>query len=277
MPAASGASATPMPAGAAAALVDGVLGDAVVGSDAFDIPRHVAGDGGGGPQHRLARAWRPAPSRRWTARCGISRRGCSACRWSSCWARRARRSPIYGSGGFTSYDDERLTAQLARLGGERRLRRGQDEGRPRAGRAIPRGCRPHAIGHRRGRTLYRRQWRAIAASRRWRWPSSRRRPRRHLVRGAGLERRPRGLAPAARPRRRPAWTSPPANMATTRSISAACSKPAPSTCCRPTPTRCGGITGFLQAAAHRRRFTRCRSRRTPRRRCICTPPAPRRG
>ena len=51
--------------------------------------------------------WR---SRRSTSRCGTSRRGCSACRSPRCSARSRDAVPIYGSGGFTSYGDERLAS-----------------------------------------------------------------------------------------------------------------------------------------------------------------------
>ena len=45
--------------------------------------------------------------------------------------------PIYGSGGFTTYTDDELQNQLARLGRARRVRLRQDENRHRPRTTIP--------------------------------------------------------------------------------------------------------------------------------------------
>ena len=52
-----------------------------------------------------------APSPRSTSRCGTSPRGCSTCRSCGC-SGGSDDVPVYGSGGFTSYDDDTLRQQL---------------------------------------------------------------------------------------------------------------------------------------------------------------------
>ena len=46
-------------------------------------------------------------------RCGISRRACWASHWCPCWAQPGIPVPVYGSGGFTTYTDEQLAEQTA--------------------------------------------------------------------------------------------------------------------------------------------------------------------
>ena len=53
--------------------------------------------------------WRSPPS---TTRCGTSRRSCSGCRSRRLLGRVRDAVPVYGSGGFTSYDVEHLQDQL---------------------------------------------------------------------------------------------------------------------------------------------------------------------
>ena len=67
--------------------------------------------------------------------------------------------------------------------------------------------------------------------------------RRDVVRGAGELGRPRRASPRAGSRRRPAWTSPRANTATTCPTSGECSAAGAVDCLQADVTRCGGITG----------------------------------
>ena len=76
---------------------------------------------------------RPRPSPRSISRCGTSRPGCSASRCRP--ARRARQDvPIYGSGGFTSYDEHQTRQQLPRLGRAGPHPAGEDQDRRGLGR-----------------------------------------------------------------------------------------------------------------------------------------------
>ena len=180
-------------------------------------------------------------------------------------------APVYGSGGFTSYSIEQLRDQLGGWAAAGHPA-GQDEDRPPSGRR-PRPGPGRPRGDRAGRRAVRRRQRGLQPQAGAGHGRGVRRAGRDLVRGAGLLRRPRRAPPAARPRRRPAWTSPPASTATTCSTSAGCSRPARLTCCRPTATRCGGITGYLRAGAL------CEARGLPfsahcARRCTPTPAAP---
>lgn len=96
---------------AAAAVVTGVLAGTVLGTSAFDIPR---------TQESMSRALRN------TGRPGIGSMAISAvdmalwdlkarllgCSLSGLLGRARDEVPVYGSGGFTSYDDEQLHTQL---------------------------------------------------------------------------------------------------------------------------------------------------------------------
>ena len=76
--------------------------------------------------------------------------------------------------------------------------------------------------------------------------------------------------------RRPGWTSPPVNTATTSTISAHAVAAGAVDVLQADMTRCGGVTGFLQVARCARRTTSTCPRIAHRRR-TCTPPAPCRG
>ncbi len=54
--------------------------------------------------------WRSPPL---TAHSGISRRACSICPWCTLLGQVREAAPVYGSGGFTSYSEERLIDQLS--------------------------------------------------------------------------------------------------------------------------------------------------------------------
>ena len=175
-----------------------MLAEAVRGSDALSPPGALAS----GPTRRSAtsatRASRRGRSRRSTSRCGTSRRGCSAVPLSTLLGRVRDGVRAYGSGGFTSYDDERLREQLGGWAEQGltavKMKVGSEPG-PRPG-ARARGARGDRAG---GRAVRGRQRRlrpqAGAVARR----ALRRRGGRELVRGAGLLGRPRGAAAAARP------------------------------------------------------------------------------
>ena len=143
----------------------------VRGRDALDVAASVVGDGRAlsqprPPGHR--RRWR---SRRSTPRCGISRRGCSSCRWSTLLGAVHDAVPVYGSGGFTCYSVERLARAARRLGRGRDPAR-EDEGRPRA-RTRPRAASRRARGdRRRTRSCSSTPTAPTRASRRSRWPSA---------------------------------------------------------------------------------------------------------
>ena len=156
--------------------------------------------------------------------------------------------PIYGSGGFTSYSNDRLARAARRLGRARRLPLRQDEDRHAIRTTISARVEAarDAIGD---AALFVDANGAYSRKQALHFARTVRRTRRQLVRGAGVERRSRRLAAACATARRPAWTSPPENTATSRSISAACWRPARSTCCRPTRRAAAAITGFLRAAA----------------------------
>ena len=147
-------------------------------------------------------------------------------------ARARRRSPSTAAAASPASPIAELAEQLGGLGGAG-IAGGEDEGRARPGRRPGPGASARdAIGD--DAELFvdangaytRKQALALA--------DAVRRARRHLVRGAGQLGRPRRAAPAPRPRRRRAWTSPPASTATTCRTSGACSTPAQSTASRPT-------------------------------------------
>ena len=64
-------------------------------------------------QHRAAGHLRRMRSRRSTSRSGISRRGCWSLPLVTLLGLSRKRVPVYGSGGFTSYSNDRLAEQLA--------------------------------------------------------------------------------------------------------------------------------------------------------------------
>ncbi len=112
-----------------------------------------------------------------------------------------RRAHLRQSGGFTSYDDAQLTDPARRLGGARRLPRGEDEGRH-AYRRRP-AARPRRQGAIGDATLFVDANGAYSARTRCGWPAPSPPSAACLVRGARLLRRPRrpraGPRPASRP------------------------------------------------------------------------------
>ena len=194
-------------AGAAAAVVTDVLAGVVTGRSAFDIP---------GAAEAMARALRNI-GRRGVAAHGDVRRGHRAVGSQGAAARPAasptcsggpaQHVPVYGSGGFTSYDEQQTREQLTGwVDGDGiprvKIKIGESWGGRRApgpgpGRAGPRGHRPgHRAVRRRQRRLHRRPG---GAGRR-----ADGRLRRDLVRGAGVLAGPgrAGRGPAPGPARR---------------------------------------------------------------------------
>ena len=155
-------------------------------------------------------------------------------------------SPIYGSGGLHQLFRRAAVRPARRLGRARRLPLGQDEDRHRAGaRSRPRQGGP--AGDRRcgpfvdaNGAFSAKQALALAeriAEHDVTWFEE-------PVSSDDLH----GLALMRSRARRRAWTSPPANTATTSTIFAACRCPSVDVL-QADVTRCGGITGFLQVAA----------------------------
>ena len=154
-------------------------------------------------------------------------------------------APVYGSGGFTSYSIEQLRDQLGGWvdAGIPRVKMkigrhpADDLDRVRAAREA---IGPDAELFVDANGAYSRK-QALAMAER--------------VRRAGRDAGSRSRSPpttstacaccATGPR--PAWTSPPASTATTCSISAGCSRPAPSTCCRPTRRAAAGSPAISRA------------------------------
>ena len=102
--------------GACKPLIDGELAAAIAGLGVLDT---------GAAWQAMVRAirnlgrpgWCRARSRRSTRRCGTSRRPCSASR-SPAARRDPDEVPVYGSGGFTTYDEPAARAQLERWTGD---------------------------------------------------------------------------------------------------------------------------------------------------------------
>src|SRR5581483_7657211 len=171
--------------------------------------------------------------------------------------KRRDRVPIYGSGGFTSYADERLGEQLAGWVGTDgcrwvKMKIGSEPQRARRSATPPACSSTPTAPFRRGR--------------RWRWPS------------ASPNTASRGSRSRSAPTISPgspgcatvppaAWISPPASTATTSTISGGCCRW--STCCRRTQRAAAGLPGFSRLQRWARRTTpTCRA--TARRPCICT-------
>ena len=72
--------------------------------------------GEGRPERGPSRGRRLRPSPPSTSPCGTSRPACSTCRCTGCSAPSATRVPVYGSGGFTTYDEGSSADQLSALG-----------------------------------------------------------------------------------------------------------------------------------------------------------------
>ena len=96
---------------AAAKIVDGMLRDVVEGADAFDIPavykRMIAKIRNNGRSGITAMAVSAVDIAFWDLKAKLL--GVPAC---TLLGRARDRVPVYGSGGFTSYDDKQLTQQL---------------------------------------------------------------------------------------------------------------------------------------------------------------------
>ncbi len=112
--------------------------------------------------------------------------------------------PIYGSGGFTSFTDDELCAQLGGWVHEQRIPRvkmkiGTEYGRDEQRDLAPRRAR--AAGDRRRRRALRRRERRVHAQAGGPTRPVTRHARRHVVRGTGLVRRPRRIARDPVPRR----------------------------------------------------------------------------
>ena len=161
------------------------------------------------PGHR--RAWRSRPS---TRRSGISRRGCSTCRWSTLLGAVRAAIPVYGSGGFTSYPTTSCASSSAAGPGaglravKMKIGREPDAMSERVRAARERDRRQR-------RALRRRQRRATSRKQALRFAGRFAEHRRELVRGAGIVGRPGRPGAAASTGRRPAWRSPPASTAYT--------------------------------------------------------------
>ena len=164
--------------------------------------------------------------------------------------------PIYGSGGFTSYDDGRLARQLSRLGRERGVPLGQDEDRKRpCTRSGPRcGCKD---GDRAGRPVRRcqRSLRSQAGD-----PSGRRFSLKSRTCSGSRSRFHRMILRAfggCVTRRRPSWRSRPASTATVLDYFRRMLQAGAVDVQQADATRCGGVTGFpasgrsLRSASHR--------------------------
>ena len=152
------------------------------------------------PQPRAGRGsprWRSPPS---TSRCGISRRGCSACRCASCSGMAHDRVPVYGIGGFTAYSHRAARRAARRLGRAQGIPRVKMKVGVSAGRRSRAGDGARARRSARRPSCSSTPTAPTRASRRSTRGALRRRARRELVRGAGVLRRPRGPAAAARPR-----------------------------------------------------------------------------
>ena len=256
-------------AAAAADVVCDLLLDVVRGRDALDVPAAWSA-----MQKQLRNVGRPG-----IASCALS--AVDVALWDLA-ARlldvplvrllgRARDDvPVYGSGGFTTYDDDTLRQPAARLGRRRRHPPREDQDRRVLGH--PGGPGPGPGAHRarddrgRRRAVRRRQRRLLGRPGGADGPAIRR-PRRDLVRGAGQLRRPgrpaRGAVGGARPTSRRASTR--WSLVEAQRLCAARAVD----CLQADATRCGGYTEWLRiaavAAAHNLRSPR--TARPP-----CTPP-----
>ena len=195
-------------------------------------------------------------------------------RWRLCSAAFANAVPIYGSGGFTSYDDRQLARQLVgwvEHDGCRwvKMKIGSDPDRDPQRVAAAK----QAIGA--GNAVRRRQWRlrpqassasggAVRGEQDVRWFEE-------PVSSDDLD----GLRQCATARR-PGWTSRRANMATRSMISAACWRRARSMCSRPTRLAAAASPDFCRPRRCARRTTSIFPR-IARRRCIGTSAAQRRA
>ena len=243
-------------AAAAAAVVRDMLAASSCGRDALDVA------GAWSAMHAALRnIGRPgiagrAPCRRSTSRCGTSRPGCSACRCTGCSGaarddrpglrqrrvhhlRRRRSSPSSSTDGSTTGHPARQDQDRRGLGHPTTAATSTGSARP----ATSIGDDVELFVDANGGYTVKQAVRHAAAARR---------PRRHLVRGAGQLRRPDGLRAgarrrASRRRRRRVRLRP-------RLLPAACAPPAPSTACRSTSPA---------AAAHRVAAHRRRRRRAP--------------
>ena len=165
-----------------------------------DARRVLGGDAARRAQPRADRVWSPRRSRRSTSRCGTCTPGWSTCRSPPLLGAVHEATPIYGSGGFTSYDDRMLADQLARLGrGGHPAGEDEDRAGPRGG-PRPVAVARNAVGD--DVELFVDANGAYSRKQALGWAQTARRVRRPLARGAGQLRRPRRAAPGARPRAR---------------------------------------------------------------------------
>ena len=216
-------------------LVDELLAAVVCGARRPGPGRRAAGDVARGPQRGP-----PGPRRRWrsprsTSRCGTCAPGCRPCRSPGCGAPSRTVVEVYGSGGFTTYDDDRRCAPAGGLG-ELGLRRVKIKIGESWGTEVVRDLDPYRAGAAHGRrttsTSSSTRTAPTRAGQACRMGARPGRPGRDLVRGAGHLRRPGRAAPGPGGGRRP--TSPPASTATTCPTSSGWPPRARSTACRST-------------------------------------------
>ena len=103
------------------------------------------GHGPGGAATWAGRAWLPAPSRRWISPCGTSKPVTSSVALTDLFGRPGPTVPIYGSGGFTTYDDRHHRAPNSGLG-QTRGSRGSRSRSARSGVPMPIGTSPGCLG-----------------------------------------------------------------------------------------------------------------------------------
>ena len=175
----------------------------VAGCDALDVGSTWEAMVARGAQRRPTGAGRRWRSRRSTSPCGTSRRGSLGLPLHRLLGRRsATPVPVYGSGGFTTYDDDTAARPARAAGSTQGIPRvkikigeswgGDERARPRAGRAGREtvvGADVEVFVDANG------GYSRDQACRVGRPP---RRARRRLVRGAGQLRRPRRARPGAR-------------------------------------------------------------------------------
>ena len=234
---------------ACASVVDGLLAPLVRGRDAVDVT---------GTWQAMVRAVRNA-GRPGVAGMALSAVDCAL------WDLKARllglplhrllgavheTVPVYGSGGFTSYDERRLDEQLRRWVGDLALPRvkikigeswgsavQRDLARVRQARAAV-GADVEVFVDANG---------GYAVGQAGRVAGELDAARSRVVRGTGLLRRPRGARGSAPADAARTW--PPGSTATTWPTSRGWRPRARSTASRSTSTRCGGITELLRVAA----------------------------
>ena len=164
---------------------------------------------------------------------------------------RARETvPVYGSGGFTTYDEAGPGRSAGALGGGSGYVSGQDQGRGVVGSlrgSRSRSCHLHPSGGGRQRRGVRRRQRGLYTRTSRSCGPRLRRPRRHLVRGAGGSSD--DLVGLAQLRVRSQPTLPLGSTPTTSPTSTECVEAEAVDCMQLDVTRIGGVTEWRRAAA----------------------------